>query len=115
MLFKSVLEILAHLPLNLLYLFARCFYYLVYYLLRYRRQVVAANLKLAFPDKTPLECQQISKLYYKRLCNMIVENLKLGRLPVEKVLDMVELADDCPVFSSDKSAIVLTATCLIGS
>ena len=39
------------LPLRILYFFSDIYFYLIYYLLKYRRRVVRANLQHAFPEK----------------------------------------------------------------
>ncbi|MEL7005476.1 MAG: lysophospholipid acyltransferase family protein, partial [Bacteroidota bacterium] len=48
----------------------------VYFVLGYRRKVVLNNLRKAFPDKSEKEIKTISKEFYKRFGEFIVETLK---------------------------------------
>lgn len=66
----------SRLPWPILYALAHGISFLSYYLLRYRRQVVDANLLLAFPDKTARERRQIARQFYRNLSQIIVEIIK---------------------------------------
>ncbi len=68
---------LALLPLPILYSFSFLIYYFIYYLIGYRRKVVRENLVNSFPHKPITEIVTIEKEYYKYLCNLIVEILKM--------------------------------------
>lgn len=50
-------------------------YPLLYYIARYRRAVVAKNLRLAFPEKSDAERTRIAKTFYRRFCYMFVESI----------------------------------------
>ncbi|MBC9933676.1 lysophospholipid acyltransferase family protein [Chitinophaga qingshengii] len=65
------------LPFPVLYFISDVLYVLVFYVFRYRRQVVLANMKQAFPDKSPEELHQLAKKYYRNLTDMMVETIKL--------------------------------------
>lgn len=73
----SLLKTIALLPLGVLYLFSDIAYIVIYYLLRYRRDVVKQNLTEAFPDKNENEIKKIEKRYYRFLADLIVETVKL--------------------------------------
>jgi KDO2-lipid IV(A) lauroyltransferase len=45
----SILYLLSLLPMGVLYFFSDGFYIIIYYLIRYRRDVVMSNLIIAFP------------------------------------------------------------------
>ena len=67
-------KILSKIPLRGLYAFAEWVLYpVMYYVVRYRRGVVAKNLRLSFPDKTEAERQQIAKQFYHSFADVIVE------------------------------------------
>ena len=58
-----LIQILSRLPLTVLYAIADYLIYpLMYWVVRYRRDVVAKNLRLSFPDKTAQELLQIEKV-----------------------------------------------------
>ncbi len=80
-LFVSILYafmwLLAWLPLGVLYIFSDCIFVMVYYLLRYRRDVTRRNLQNAFPDKSKKEICRIERRFYLHFCDYIVETIKL--------------------------------------
>lgn len=74
-------RLLSRLPLGLLYIFADLLYYLLLYVVRYRRGVVLENLRLSFPEKSAAEIQAIAKGFYRNLTDLIVETIKMPALP----------------------------------
>ena len=69
--------ILALLPFSVLFFISGCFYFILYYLIRYRRKLVWKNLNNSFPSKTPPEIRQIEKDFYRHFCDYFVETVKL--------------------------------------
>ena len=69
--------VLARLPLALLYPLADIISLTLYYLVRYRKKVVEANLQSAFPEKSRSEIKKIEKKFYRYLGDQIVETVKL--------------------------------------
>ncbi|MDP4187153.1 MAG: lysophospholipid acyltransferase family protein [Bacteroidota bacterium] len=69
--------LLALLPLRLLYIVSDGLYPLIYYVVRYRKKVVLDNLHHAFPEKEEKEIIRIAKNFYKHLCDVFVENVKI--------------------------------------
>ena len=61
----SPLWLIALLPLRVLYMISDSFFVVVYYLVRYRRDVVYANLKNSFPEKSEEEIRKISKKFFR--------------------------------------------------
>ena len=68
---------LALLPLPVLYAFSTVAYYILYHLVGYRRQVVRENLINSFPEKGLPEILKIEKAYYRYLCDLIFEIIKM--------------------------------------
>src|SRR4051812_21221814 len=64
------------LPWRILYFLSDGIYGLLYYVLRYRRQVVMANLLIAFPSKTVEERTRIAKEFYHNFIDTFIETLK---------------------------------------
>jgi len=64
------------LPFWILYGISDIMYLFLYYILRYRRDVVNQNLRNSFPDKSPEELKKISKKFYSYLCDLTLESLK---------------------------------------
>lgn len=67
---------ISKLPLRILYLFSDAFFFLNFYVIRYRRRVILENLRNSFPEKTDAEIQQIAKKFYLNFSDYIVETLK---------------------------------------
>ena len=73
----GLLYLLSLLPLRVLYLFSDLGYLVIYYIMGYRKDVVANNLKIAFPQKTVEERQDISKRFYRNFTDNFIEALKM--------------------------------------
>lgn len=72
-----LLRFLSLLPFWALYRFSDFIYFVGFYLVRYRRDVVIANLTRSFPGKTKPEIRKIERTFYRALCDYVVETLKL--------------------------------------
>lgn len=72
----ALLFLLNKLPFCVLYLLSDMFYFIVYYLVRYRRRVVRDNLVKSFPEKELKEIVEIEKKFYSSLCDWFVETIK---------------------------------------
>ncbi|MES1215943.1 MAG: lipid A biosynthesis acyltransferase [Bacteroidota bacterium] len=73
----GALYLLSLLPFTILYFFSDVIYGFVYYILKYRRGIVASNLKIAFPEKSDAELNKIAKRFYHNLIDTFIETLKL--------------------------------------
>lgn len=80
----SIVYPLSLLPLSILFVLSGLAYYIVYYAIRYRRKVVFANLQNSFPDRTDAEITSIAKKFYRNLCDIAVENIKLVSISKEE-------------------------------
>jgi len=76
---------LSRLPLRVLYLFSDLAYFIVYYLVGYRKQVVMQNLDIAFPEKTKAEKIRIAKNFYHGFVDTFLETIKLISMPEAEV------------------------------
>lgn len=64
------------LPFKILHLISDIFYYLIYYIIGYRKKVVYDNLKLVFPEKSKDELEKISKKFFKHFVDVFIEIIK---------------------------------------
>jgi KDO2-lipid IV(A) lauroyltransferase len=71
-----ILWLLSILPFPVLYAISDFLYYVVFYIIRYRKKVVLENLALVFPEKTKKERLTIAKRFYSHFCDMAVESIK---------------------------------------
>lgn len=85
------LRMVAHLPLCLLYLFSDFAFLIVYYIVRYRRQVVMDNLRKVYPDKSEKELKSIARRFYRHLCDIFVETIKLLHISDREVSQRIDI------------------------
>jgi Kdo2-lipid IVA lauroyltransferase/acyltransferase len=69
--------LLSLLPLKVLYFLADAGYGIMFYILRYRRDIVMNNLRIAFPEKTEKERTRIAKKFYHNLVDTFIETIKM--------------------------------------
>jgi Kdo2-lipid IVA lauroyltransferase/acyltransferase len=73
----GILYSLSLAPMRLLYLLADTLALLLYYVIRYRRNIVMNNLAIAFPEKSQAERTRIAKKFYRNFVDNFIETLKL--------------------------------------
>ncbi len=74
-------------PLRVLYILSDCIYGLIFYVFKYRKDVVMSNLFIAFPEKTEEERKQIAKKFYHNLIDAFIESVKfitISRKEIER-------------------------------
>lgn len=69
--------LLSLLPLRVLYLLADAGYGIIFYILKYRRDIVMNNLRIAFPEMTDKERHRIAKKFYHNLVDTFIETIKM--------------------------------------
>ncbi|WP_029274384.1 lysophospholipid acyltransferase family protein [Pedobacter borealis] len=84
------LYLLSLLPLSLLFFFARLLYYLLYYVIGYRKKVVRQNLTHSFPEKSPVEIKAIEKKFFLYLAELIFEIIKMSSISKAETLKRVK-------------------------
>ncbi|MBQ4821609.1 lysophospholipid acyltransferase family protein [Aquimarina sp. MMG016] len=82
-----LLWIVSKLPWKLFYAFSSTIFFLIYYIIRYRRNAVTENLQLAFPDKSLDEIKKIRKEFYKHLCDMFLEMIRSISISNEEMME----------------------------
>jgi len=97
--FRFFILLFRFIPFRLLFYFADMVFYLIYYAVGYRKQVVFSNLRNSFPEKSPEEITTIAKGFYHHLSDMLIESLKAFTMTEESVVKRyqytnVEILDD---------------------
>lgn len=64
-------------PMWLHYIYSDILYFIIRYIVGYRKRIVRKNLRNSFPEKTDRERKEIEKRFYAFFCDYIVENIKL--------------------------------------
>jgi Kdo2-lipid IVA lauroyltransferase/acyltransferase len=71
-----ILYLFSLLPFFILYGISDFFSFLLFHVIRYRKDVVLSNLKIAFPEKTEAERIQIAKRFYQYFTDTFIETVK---------------------------------------
>lgn len=86
-----ILKALSKLPLSVLYVLASFLYFIVYYVVGYRKKVVFENLKNSFPEKSEQELKKIQKRFYKNFADVIVEILHTYSMSAHEIQKRVTI------------------------
>lgn len=110
-LYYLFLKPLSLLPLWLLYRVSDFFYYIIYYVFKYRKKVVFQNLNNSFPNKSAKEIEVIAKEFYSHFCDLIVETVKFISMSEKALLKRITVLNPeifIP-FAQQKKNLILTA------
>ncbi len=88
------------LPMRIHYWLSNLLFYILFYVIRYRRQVVWLNVVTAFPEREPEEHKEIERRFYRWFCDYLVETIKLMTITPEElkkrfVFKGTELINQC--------------------
>jgi KDO2-lipid IV(A) lauroyltransferase len=72
-------------PFWVIYTLSDGLYYLVFYIVPYRKKVVLNNLKNSFADKSEAEIIKISKAFYRHFCDITVESFKMFHISEDEL------------------------------
>jgi KDO2-lipid IV(A) lauroyltransferase len=76
LIFRFTVGLFNIIPFYIVYKISDVLYYILYYLVRYRRKTVKENLTRCFPEMPEKERQVIEKKFYRHLCDLFMEGLK---------------------------------------
>lgn len=80
-----ILWFISILPFRIFYWFSDCVYFLVYYILRYRKKIVRENLALTLPHLNNEQRKIIEKKFYQHMCDMFLEMIKTMSISSEEM------------------------------
>ncbi|MEG1229993.1 MAG: lipid A biosynthesis acyltransferase, partial [Flavobacterium sp.] len=80
-----LLWLISILPFRLFYLLSDCIFFLIYYVVGYRRKVVKANLALTLPHLSDEERKKIEKKFYQHMCDMFLEMIKTMSISADEM------------------------------
>jgi Kdo2-lipid IVA lauroyltransferase/acyltransferase len=81
-----LLYLFSLLPFFILYGISDFFAFLLYHVIKYRKEVVFSNLKIAFPEKTDAERIKIAKKFYQYFTDAMIESLKFVSISKKQLL-----------------------------
>ena len=79
------LKSLSLIPFKVMYVLSDGLYYLLYYVIRYRRSIVHKNLTESFPEKSEQEILQIEKKFYRYFTDQVLESTKMATISPEEM------------------------------
>ncbi|BDD07727.1 acetyltransferase [Fulvitalea axinellae] len=103
---------LSALPMVFLYAISKVSYFVMYYIVGYRRFVVRENLRKAFPAKKEDELVSIEKNFYRHFMDLIFEALKgltISKKKMQKRVKIKNLNIIDKIHQENKSVILYTA------
>ena len=80
-------------PFGILYSISDVLYFLMRYVIRYRKAVILENLRLSFPEKSAAEIQSISNGFYHNLADIIVETVKIPGMSADEMRRRVRITN----------------------
>ncbi len=83
--FYAFCKLMALLPLGCLYLISDFMFLIACYVARYRRRVILENLRNSFPEKTDKEQRQIARKFYRFMCDLFIETLKVIHINTKEI------------------------------
>ncbi len=86
---KTFLKLIATLPLPVLYGLSWPVYFLMFYIIRFRRDVAEKNIRNSFPDLNKLEQRKLVKKNYRNFSQILLEILKTIDLKPNEISEYV--------------------------
>ena len=82
---SPIIWLFSKLPFSVLYVISDGLYYLLFYIVGYRKAVVLNNLKLSFPEKSEKELKGIRKRFFKHFTDVFIESIKSFSISKEEL------------------------------
>jgi len=86
-----MIKFLSRLPLSALYPFSTFLYFLAYYVVRHRHQVIRDQIAQVFPSMSDSERASIHRRFLKNFCDVLVEVLKSASMSAPDLSARVRL------------------------
>lgn len=106
-----IIYLLSILPFRLLYWFSDFLYFMLYYVIDYRKKVIKQNLINSFPEKTDAEINIICKNFYHHFCDFFVETIKMLTLSKEEMIKRCRVTSETAAifskFAEEKKSVIL--------
>lgn len=89
-LLRIFLKLISYIPFRMLYFLSDGLFYLLYYLIGYRRKIVRRNLTESFPQKDIKDIKQIEINFYHFFMDMMLECCKLSSISQEGIMKRMQ-------------------------
>lgn len=98
-------------PFPVFYLLSDFVFFILYYVIGYRKKVVVQNLQRSFPEKSPEEIQRISRKFYRYLCDLFLETFKTLTITKKNALKHCYLNNEARVlfekYHAQKKSVII--------
>ena len=84
-LLSFLLKLISYIPFRALYVLSDGLYYILYYIIRYRRKIVRKNLTESFPTLKGKEIFQVEKKFYRYFTDQVLESCKMATISPEEM------------------------------
>ena len=93
------------------YIIQEIVYFVVYHCVRYRRKLVAQNLRESFPEKSEAELKVIGRKFYRNLAEVMVDTVIMARMSEEECRRRMVFVDNDEVVKAvgDRNFIAMTS------
>lgn len=85
-LFRAFHTFIGIIPFRCLYALSDTFSFIIQYIVRYRKDTVDRNLRCSFPKKSDEELKEITRKFYRNLCDVSLETIKEHSLSTEQLM-----------------------------
>ena len=110
--FRLLVALFWLLPFWAIYILSDFFFFLLYYIVKYRREVAFDNLQKCFPGKSEKEIEKMNKEFFRHLTDISLESIK-GMSINKKSLDKRYKIENAELinsyFEQNKSVMCLTS------
>ena len=108
--FRILIFIFGLIPFWLLYILSDLLFFMFFYVVKYRKDVVFTNLRNSFPEKTQDEISKIAKSFYHNLSDITVESIKGLTMSKSELLKRYKVLNpelEKKIFENGKGVIAL--------
>lgn len=98
------------LPFRILYLLSDFVYFLLFYFIGYRKELVLSNLKRAFPEKSEKKLKKIRRKFYHHLVDLTFEMIKtftISKKQIKKHYQFTNISMLDAIYKRGKSIIIV--------
>lgn len=102
----------SRLPLGMIYLLSDCFYFVIRFIIPYRKKVVMTNISHSFPDKTEKEHKEIAKKFYRYFADIFAESVKNLTISESKLKQRLKVRNPeimADLYAKNKDVILLSS------
>jgi KDO2-lipid IV(A) lauroyltransferase len=109
---SALIWLLSWLPLRALYVLSDICYFIIWYVIPYRKKLVLKNLSLSFPEKNIKDLKKTAKKSYIHFCDNFIESVAAIRMSKKEhferyKLKNFEVINEC--YSAGKDVMLISA------